>query len=436
MNLPVGYYKFSKKAFFNYQLNRWYSLGYTKKQEIEEAGRRIKNFEDNKHVFTELARRAEAEGRLKNAAFYYRAAEFLTSPFDPVKKDLYDRFSDTFYKAFADDGIERHTIPYPPADAAPASGEPPAAAPHSPTGAASAPIARTEQDAAGDTPEPSPAGTTAEPSTGEAAISAMKLSPVGVSKGTVVIHGGFDSFIEEFYCFWKAFAEAGYTVIAFDGPGQGSTLVHHHVASDHDWEKPVGAVLDYFGAHDVTLLGISFGGYWCVRAAAFEKRVKRLIIDPPFYDLMEKESKFLQGIVSWLMRHRKFLNWSIRTRMKLIPVIEHAVNQVLHVNRRLDASPDLAADWLLAMNKHHIHSQLVDQDVLILVGEKDKFQSPKLYELQKAALVSARSVEGRVFTTDEHAQNHCQMGNLGLALDYMVDWLERVTSSYGGPDIH
>lgn len=372
MTLPVGYHTFSKKAFFNYQLNRWYSLGYTRREEIEEAGRRIRSFEDNKLVFTELADRAKAEGRLENAAYYYRAAEFLTSPHDPEKRALYDLFSDTFYRAFEDQGIERHTVPY--------------------------------------------AG---------AALSAMRLSHADRSRGTVVVHGGFDSFIEEFYCFWQAFAEAGYTVIAFDGPGQGATLIRHGVASDHDWEKPVGAVLDHFAVEEAALVGISFGGYWCVRAAAFEKRIKQLIVHAPFYDLMEKESPALRKLVAWAMRHPRFLNASIRMRMKLIPIIEHAVNQALYVNRRLDAEPILAAEWLLEMNKEHIHSELVDQDVLILVGEKDRFQSPKLYELQKQALVNARSVDGRIFTEAEHAHNHCQMGNLGLALEFMIDWLDR-----------
>lgn len=392
-NLPVGFHTFARKPFVNYQLNRWWSLGYTSFDDIAEAGRRIRTFEDNRVVFRELAARARSEDRLRNAAFYLRAAEFLTSPHDPDKGALYEEFAATFAEAFADDGIVHHEVPYP------------AGATGRGTGSA------------------------------RAALSAWRLPANGAraggsdgSLGTVVIHGGFDSFIEEFYCFWQAFADAGYDVVAFDGPGQGATLMRHGVAADHDWEKPVGAILNYFGLDDVTLLGISFGGYWCVRAAAFEKRVKRLIIDAPLYDLMERYGPLIRGMVSWMMRHRRFLNWSIRTRAKAIPTIEHVVNQVLHINRRLDADPALAAEWILEMNKDHIHSELVDQDVFILVGEKDRFQSPKLYELQRDALVNARSIEGRIFTTAEHAANHCQMGNLGLALETMVGWLDRVTS--------
>lgn len=45
----------------------------------------------------------------------------------------------------------------------------------------------------------------------------------------------------------------------------------------------------------------------------------------------------------------------------------------------------------------------------------------KEYEKNRQGLTSARSVTGRVFTTDEYAQNHCQVGNVKLALDVILD---------------
>ena len=40
---PVGYFKFHKKEVFNFQLNRGYSLGFTKFEDIEEAGKKSKH---------------------------------------------------------------------------------------------------------------------------------------------------------------------------------------------------------------------------------------------------------------------------------------------------------------------------------------------------------------------------------------------------------
>ncbi len=373
IKLPVGYFKFCKKQFFNYQLNRWYSLGYTRLEDIKEAGKRIKKFEDNKTVFEELAERALEQGRLKNAAFYYRAAEFLVDHTSKDKIRLYNKFRETFYEAFSGENIERHQIKYK-----------------------------------------------------DSFLSSSRLAPEGDKKGVVLIHGGFDSFIEEFYCMWKAFSEAGYEVIAFDGPGQGATLNIYNIPHEHDWEKPVGAILDYYNLSDVTLLGISFGGYWCLRAAAFEKRVKRVIAHSVLYDLMEGVPPILRNMVYKMVKLEGMMNASIRMRMKLFPEIRHVVNQCLHINHMIGQEPIKAAHWLLGMNKEHLNSHLIDQDVLLLAGEKDKFQPVKLYYKQKKALINAKSVTGRVFTAKEHAENHCQMGNLGLALNLMLEWNDKM----------
>jgi hypothetical protein len=47
---------------------------------------------------------------------------------------------------------------------------------------------------------------------------------------------------------------------------------------------------------------------------------------------------------------------------------------------------------------------------------------------QITTLTRARSVTARVLTEAEHAQNHVQVGNLGLALRVIDDWLDSVTS--------
>ena len=64
------------------------------------------------------------------------------------------------------------------------------------------------------------------------------------------------------------------------------------------------------------------------------------------------------------------------------------------------------------------------QDVLVLIGEHDRFQPPQLARAQIAALTNARSVTARIFTAAEHADQHCQLGNLSLAVQVLLDWLE------------
>jgi len=79
------------------------------------------------------------------------------------------------------------------------------------------------------------------------------------------------------------------------------------------------------------------------------------------------------------------------------------------------------AQWMSADNQH---PEKVTQDVLILTGREDHFIPFKMHRMQVGALTNAKSVAGRVFTREEQAQNHCQIGNVGLALTVMTDWLE------------
>ena len=256
---------------------------------------------------------------------------------------------------------------------------------------------------------------------GDGHLPASRLRARADSKGTVVLFGGFDSVIEEFFGIWSLLAHAGFDVVAFDGPGQGGARTLYGQVSDHDWEKPVAAVLDHFDLDGVALVGLSMGGYWAIRAAAFEPRIQRVVAWPPVYDWMARLPAPVPGFVRWMARRRSFMRWSIRMRMRFVPILRHVVAQTLYIQ----GSHDLAdvPRWFLGMNAKHGGSEHVCQDVLLMVGEADAFQSPKLARAQANALVNARSVTTRVFTKMEHGETHCQMGNLGLATNYLAQWL-------------
>ncbi len=109
---PVGYHDFHKSQVFNFQLNRWLSFGYARLEDMQEAGQRINSFAEWKTEMVRQADKAVSEGRLMNATFYYRAAEFHTFEEDPDKEQLYDRFAWLFNRVFRDEGIERVDVPY------------------------------------------------------------------------------------------------------------------------------------------------------------------------------------------------------------------------------------------------------------------------------------------------------------------------------------
>lgn len=103
----------------------------------------------------------------------------------------------------------------------------------------------------------------------------------GERRPTVLFLGGADSWAEELYFLGGTeFPARGMNVVVVDTPGRGSSLRFKEMYSRPDYEVPVGAVLDFLEKRDdvdadrIGLAGVSFGGYYAPRAAAFEPRVK------------------------------------------------------------------------------------------------------------------------------------------------------------------
>lgn len=111
-------------------------------------------------------------------------------------------------------------------------------------------------------------------------------------------------------------------------------------------------------------------------------------------------------------------------REGMVPWVVDHLKYITKKEKPLDA-----LEIYLLMNEKNIHSELVKQDVLILAGREDHFIPFKMHDMQIEALSNARSVTSRVFTKEEHAQNHCQIGNIGLAVDVMAEWIARTSEN-------
>ena len=97
-------------------------------------------------------------------------------------------------------------------------------------------------------------------------------APRPVAGPLIVFRGGYDTIVEELYFFLAAAATSrGYSVLTFDGPGQGAPLREQGLQFTPEWEKPTSAVLDAFLAtharpEKIVLIGLSMGGYLAPRA--------------------------------------------------------------------------------------------------------------------------------------------------------------------------
>jgi dienelactone hydrolase len=112
--------------------------------------------------------------------------------------------------------------------------------------------------------------------------------PAGVAKPPlfIMVPGG-DSTKEELFDFGEHILKRGIAFFAFDGPGQG--LVSAKVKLRPDFEVPIRAVTDFVlkraGVDEKRLAigGISYGGIFACRAAAFDSRFKAVVSVSSWY---------------------------------------------------------------------------------------------------------------------------------------------------------
>jgi pimeloyl-ACP methyl ester carboxylesterase len=94
----------------------------------------------------------------------------------------------------------------------------------------------------------------------------------------VLLIPGLDSTKEEFFNFERVFLERGLATLSLDGPGQGEAGFELPIRPDY--EVAVAAILDTLAGRDdlqldrVGAAGVSLGGYYAPRAAAFEPRLR------------------------------------------------------------------------------------------------------------------------------------------------------------------
>ena len=113
-------------------------------------------------------------------------------------------------------------------------------------------------------------------------LAGILRKPPGYDKPAVVVMAvGLDSTKEEGDAYEAPFLARGMATLIFDGPGQGEG--QYEFAIRGDYEVPVKAVLDYVGTRRdldssrIGMWGVSLGGYYAPRAAAFDQRIRACI---------------------------------------------------------------------------------------------------------------------------------------------------------------
>ena len=378
-SFPVGFHQLHPDISMNFQMNRWFSwVGEPGMlDEMRGVAHRITNYVDWKREFLGLAETAKRQGHVLRAGFYFRAADFFMRTDDPDRRNARDEFLNAVRSVYGLDKLGRHEVPY----AAEGAG---------------------------------------------GVLPAYRFTPRH-SKGTIVFFGGFDSYIEELTTAFFFLRDAGYEVIAFEGPGQGGALNDAGLHMTPAWHRPVKAVLDHFKLDHVTLAGLSMGGCLVMRAAAFEPRVERVVAYDIYPDSLDTTLRQVNPVQRALLkvllklRAAPVVNAMAKRAARKSPIAQWGIEEGMHVTG--SSSPY----GYLRSTKAYVTADiapLIKQDVLLLAGDEDHLVPMVHFHRQIKMLTNARSITARLFTSGESAASHCQVGNYGLAFRTIVQWLD------------
>lgn len=111
----------------------------------------------------------------------------------------------------------------------------------------------------------------------------------------VILLPGLDSTKEEFFNWENVYLKRGMATLSMEGPGQGETGYSTHIRPDY--EAAVSSMLDAIAERTdidqdrIGIVGVSMGGYYAPRAAAYEARIKAAVAIGGPYNFGECWSK-------------------------------------------------------------------------------------------------------------------------------------------------
>ncbi|MBY8855584.1 alpha/beta fold hydrolase [Nocardia sp. CA2R105] len=241
----------------------------------------------------------------------------------------------------------------------------------------------------------------------------------GERRPTVIYHGGYDSTLEEDYFALAAGAlRRGYHVLAFDGPGQGSTVRDQGLHFRPDWEAVVTPVVDFalglpeVDADRIALVGTSLGGYLAARAAAFEHRIAACVLHDGVFDChgpfaaIDEIAARLPGGLEALMAQNTQARWVIRNGLWTFGL----------------SGPGEMGKAI----EPYTMTGLADRitcPTLVLEAENDQFFAGQPRQIFDALTCPKEFI---TFREDEGGGEHCHEGATALFHQRTFDWLDGV----------
>lgn len=240
--------------------------------------------------------------------------------------------------------------------------------------------------------------------------------------------GGGDTLAEDLY-FWGGAAalERGYSVLMLDLPGQGITPFDGFTLR-HDSETIIRIMIDYLITHSdidsnkIVASGVSLGGYFVLRAAAFEKRLRAIALSTPIVDwrqtLLDAAPAPLRVAPNLLGPITKFANFFSPSQVIAFDRFFHWQTGVATMGEALDE-----------FKKWNVDVNLVTCPTLCIVGDGEDETFKKQTRICYDALNAPKRLV--VCTEEDGADSHCQANNLQYGHQLIFDWFDEVLSKIG-----
>lgn len=343
---------------------------------------RIRSARQVAQLAERLAARFDSEGDAAAAWRLYSLAAFYLPADDPRKRRFIGAMSRNFDASHSHLAFSRHSIPY-----------------------------------------------------GEGALSAIRWEADPAERArfpdapaTLVMMNGFDGYAEEIMGFAEYFPSRPFDIIVFDGPGQGHTALAG-MPLEAEWERPTNVVLDYFDLDSAAALGVSFGGYLVMRAAAHCPRISHVVAFDMMYQLLD-------GLTMPLPRPLRPIVASVVERARPAPLIDAAMSIAPHANAdlawKLQQARHLTglvrpSEVLRALGAFTMEplEGLIRQPCLVMAGDADQYVPITRLADVRRILAGAASLDVEVFreASDPDMAQHCQIGDPHRAFRIMGDWL-------------
>ncbi len=231
----------------------------------------------------------------------------------------------------------------------------------------------------------------------------------------LIFFSGFDVSKEYLFLFGigPELSARGISVLFIDHPGVGEALRLRGLHGFPETERAVSPCVDYLQTRRDTdparvgVIGVSLGGYYAARSAAFEKRLAACICWGGQWDY---------GAVTLARARRQ------GTALSVSSWAEHAqwVFGVDNMDKVLEITARMTLEGV---------AELIECPLLIIHGESDR-QIPVAHARKLlAAATRAPIKELKLFDKSTGGAEHCQADNSLLGIEFFADWAAEILGS-------